>query len=109
MNTVLALLVLLTTHFIADFPLQNDWMALNKSKRMGALLCHTLIYSMCFFYCGISFMLVTFLLHTLTDFITSRINSKLWLAEKRHWFFVCIGFDQLLHAYQLLLTWEYLK
>ena len=33
-------------HWIADFVLQTDWQAQNKSKRWDALLTHTGIYSM---------------------------------------------------------------
>lgn len=95
-------LTMLAIHFVADFILQSDWMAINKSKSWKALCLHTLIYSLCFlpFY-GLAFASATFLLHTLQDTITSRINSKLWVANQRHWFFVGIGADQLLH-YTLL-------
>jgi hypothetical protein len=95
-------LILLTLHFIADFVLQSDWMAINKSKNWGALALHCFVYSLTFaaFY-GITFASITFLLHFVQDAITSRINSKLWQANRRHWFFVGIGADQLLH-YALL-------
>lgn len=68
-------------------------------------------------FCGI-----TFAAHFITDAVTSRITSKLWFFQpygesnmwrykggNRHWFFVVIGFDQLLHAYQLILTWQWLQ
>jgi hypothetical protein len=95
-------LLLLTIHFVADFVLQSDWMAINKSKRWDALALHCLIYSACFvpFY-GLAFGAITFGLHFVQDAITSRINSKLWLADQRHWFFVGIGADQLLHYFLL--------
>lgn len=96
---------LLTVHFVADFILQSDWMALNKSKRLDALLLHVTVYSACFlpFY-GLAFAGITCLLHFAQDFVTSRINAKLWQANQRHWFFVAIGADQLLHYYLLAMT-----
>jgi hypothetical protein len=109
-------------HWIADFLLQSDWMALNKSKHWDALLSHTAVYS-CFWifplfwysqvypYAPAKLMLfvpITFVAHTITDYFTSRINSKLWNQKKTHWFFVSIGFDQILHYAQLLLTYYYL-
>lgn len=120
---------LLVTHFIADFLLQTDWMALNKSKNRSALLCHTLVYSCCFLWCGPWFAMMTFLLHTLTDAVTSRWTSKLWFMElvwddrtgysrthwvlkepnPRHWFFVVIGLDQLIHGVSLLWTLKLLN
>lgn len=98
-------LSLIVLHFIADFVMQSDWMAINKSKSLKALLAHTSLYSLVFipFY-GIYFALITFLLHTVQDYITSRVNSKLWQANQRHWFFVGIGADQLLHYAGFALT-----
>jgi hypothetical protein len=151
-----ALLVLLAGHFVSDFLLQSDWMAINKSKSWYALGLHATVY--CWgllpfllvaapagtwvfkFNWALIFMLVTFVCHFVTDAITSRITSKLWFVDltfagerwrvlsvmpdgsenstlapayyvdflpTRHWFFVVIGFDQLLHALQLglLLRW----
>lgn len=123
---------LLTVHWIADFLFQTDWMALNKSKSWKALCTHTLVYSLCFIWLGWSFVLATFFLHTLTDAVTSRATSKLWFFERawtdcvgkcvpdhgtcwkyvegrRHWFFVVIGLDQLIHGITLVLTWKVLN
>lgn len=112
-------LSLLITHFVADFLLQSDWMALNKSKRWDALGLHVAVYSLCFAPWGLRFWLLTFITHFITDAITSRVTSKLWFMQnmgivgigpiehdytswklipwKRHWFFVVIGLDQLIH------------
>jgi hypothetical protein len=68
--------------------------------------------------------------HYITDAVTSRWTGKLFFfvpsgndhlsgpwfvrtehvygASYRHWFFVVIGFDQLLHYIQLALTWRWL-
>ena len=75
---------------------------------------------------------ITFICHTITDYFTSRLNSKLW-AKATYWgsdemkrlypidcpenkhgkyvhnFFVSIGFDQVLHYIQLFLTYSLLK
>lgn len=97
--------LLLALHFVADFILQTDWMAINKSKSMQALLAHTSLYSLVFlpFY-GVSFALITFMLHTVQDYLTSRLTSRLWQANERHWFFVAVGADQLLHYLGFALT-----
>lgn len=100
------LLILLSVHFVADFVLQTDWMALNKSKNVNALLVHCAVYAACFLPFGVSFACVTFMLHSAQDSITSRLNGRLWQANERHWFFVGIGADQLLHAWQLGVTYS---
>lgn len=80
------------------------------------------------------FAALTFALHFLTDAVTSRITSRLWFLDitptgdtgkiwrgggqvsieplsvvndtgTRHWFFVAIGADQLLHVYALAWAW----
>lgn len=121
-------LSLLAAHFVGDFLLQSDWMATNKSKSTLALGIHCLVYSLCFLPWGLEFAFWTLILHVNVDAITSRITSKLWFLEMmpiksspycaicdgwsyvcnvrptRHWFFVVIGFDQLVHAVCLALT-----
>lgn len=120
-------IVILMTHFVADFLLQTDWMALNKSKRWDALALHATVYSACFLWCPhrAVFVGVTWVTHFLTDALTSRITSALWFLPQvgqgmrpewiqvevkatRHWFFVMIGFDQLIHAATIAMTWRYL-
>lgn len=73
------------------------------------------------------FVLVNGVLHFVTDAVTSRITSRLWflgltpspdlqphadglykLQGNRHWFFVVIGADQLIHAVTLIATAEWL-
>lgn len=113
---------ILILHWIADFVLQSDWMAKNKSKDNGALFAHVIVYSTVFsttstlyslyrpeielinvFY----FSIITFALHFITDYFTSRLNSKLWVNGNVHYFFVSVGFDQIIHYVSLILTFNY--
>lgn len=112
---------ILIAHFVADFICQSDWMAINKSKRWDALGWHVLVYT------AVIGLFVSVILppspypytsltlfglwvvmnagaHFVQDAVTSRINAQLWQANQRHWFFVGIGFDQLVHYITLLLT-----
>ena len=110
------LLVLLTAHWVADFVLQSDWMALGKSKRFLPLFVHVGIYSVAMtiawtLWTGqppVAFLAVTFGTHFATDYVTSRVNSRLWAAKQNHWFFVSVGFDQLIHVWTLALTAQWL-
>ena len=115
-------MALLVTHFIGDFVLQSHWMASNKSKRIDALLLHVGIYSVTISLLPVIFWIFGMisikngliftggnaLIHLITDFITSKISSKLWTEQKWHYFFTMIGFDQLLHTITLLLTMTWL-
>jgi len=123
--TLIEIFGILIVHWIADFILQSDADAKGKSVYMKHLVSHTFLYSLFWvaplliysilndlyhvtagkklhnkFY----FVIITFILHTVTDYFTSRLNSKLWAAGKTHNFFVSIGFDQLLHYFQLFIT-----
>jgi hypothetical protein len=139
---------ILIIHFIGDFVLQTDKQSKGKSKNWNDLLSHTFTYSITFFgllsflnplfnagltfYMGFYFFLITFICHTITDYFTSRLNSKLWQkaqywsseetqrlftkteADKQngkwvHNFFVSVGFDQVLHYIQLFTTYWLLK
>ena len=104
-------------HWFADFVLQTDKQAKGKSKNWSDLLGHTFTYSLIWlsmiswlgFWQGLIFVLITFIAHTITDYFTSRLNSKLWSEGKVHNFFVSVGFDQVLHYVQLFITYYYLK
>lgn len=113
-------------HWICDFVLQTNYQAVNKSTSNRALVGHVGTYSICMsllllifggFIWGynlylvdqcLSFGIVTFVAHFLTDYITSRVNAQLWKEDKRHEFFVSIGLDQWLHLVQLLFTFYFI-
>lgn len=105
---------LLVAHFVGDFLLQSNWMAVGKSKHLLPLTIHCLVYSSCFLFWGWAFALAVFLGHFIVDAITSKITSALWFIRpdgtmddaKRHWFFVAIGADQLIHYIVLHATWN---
>jgi hypothetical protein len=131
-------MALLFVHWIADFVLQTHWQAANKSKNLEALARHVVVYTAVlsgtvpiifynydftqwFFFVGVNFVL-----HFVTDFFTSKVTSKLFLAQfeqvdvginrladwrlamkknfNPHEFFVVIGCDQLIHQMTLAIT-----
>lgn len=126
--TLTLIFSVLIIHWFADFVLQTDKQAKGKSKDWFCLLSHTFDYSLVWLLPAciliglhldgvhswelvkLSFIFVgiTFVLHTITDYFTSRLNSKLWSEGKTHSFFVSIGFDQILHYVQLFLTFHFL-
>ena len=85
-------------HFIADFFLQNDKMALNKSSSNKWLGIHVAVYSIPFlWFFGWKYALFNGVAHFITDWISSRLAKKLWMDGERHWFFVVLGADQAVH------------
>lgn len=110
------LVALLAVHWVADFVLQSRWMAINKGKRIDALAIHVASYTLALLLGSalifgvrpiaplLLFVGANGLLHLGTDFVTSRITSKLWQQEREHDFFVVVGFDQLIHQVTLAAT-----
>lgn len=125
MINISLLFAILIIHWIADFILQTDKQAKGKSTSWNCLLSHTITYSMFWLPFVIAFIVfndknegydikrswmllfipITFVVHTITDYFTSRLNSKLYKEGKIHYFFVSVGFDQILHYVQLILTY----
>lgn len=115
-------ILIIVTHWIADFIFQSESWATNKSKSNSALLKHTFTYSWIwliavFVFTGdakhsLLFAAVTFALHTATDYVTSRIVSKRFsdgiygTPIPNVGAFSLIGFDQVLHYLQLIITYH---
>ena len=101
-------IALIWVHFVADFILQTDYIAINKSKSNWVLSLHVALYMipMCIF--GVTFAIVNAILHFVTDWATSRCTSYLWRHNQRHWFFTVIGLDQAIHMTCLLTTYAML-
>lgn len=102
------IIYLFIAHFIGDFFLQSDEMAINKSKSVWWLSLHTLVYSAVLILFGIKFAIINFILHFIIDFFSSKITSYLWKKEERHWFFTVIGLDQMLHSICLIVSYKLL-
>lgn len=121
MISLIAVVVILLLHWFADFICQTDEDAKNKSTNNNNLFFHTITYSCIWavasilFYVQTSITLVlwfapiTFVCHTIQDYITSREVKKYFEKGDLHNGFVIIGFDQFLHTVQLLLTYYFLK
>ena len=114
MIPIFILLFYLLLHWYADFVVQTDKQAKGKSSNNWQLLAHTSSYSLIitictyilywtnsfgaqYWYIPLIFGIIQFVTHTVIDYITSRINKKLWEDGYVHEFFVMIGFDQFIH------------
>lgn len=134
--TLVEIFLIILIHWIADFVLQAEKWALGKSKNWDDLLNHTFTYSIAWFipvmamfmflcsntwtngmyiYYSTFFIIITFIAHTITDYFTSRIVSKKF--ENKHYgspipnfgAFTIIGIDQVLHYFQLFVTYYLIK
>jgi hypothetical protein len=117
-------LFILVVHWFADFVLQTHHMSMRKSSSNYYLTMHVTVYTFATIFLWalvlpllqihltfngiwLSFVAI-FVMHWITDYFTSRWTSRLYKEEKYHDFFVVIGFDQVLHYTQLLLTFKYI-
>jgi len=120
--TLFIILYLLFIHWVADFLFQTTWMATNKYRDIGALVQHTLTYSivmtLCMYpllnnniYSLLIFEIVTFVVHTAQDYITSKMTHKQFERKIYNGWngaFTIIGLDQWLHFVQLFVTYSLL-
>ncbi len=112
-----ALLIILVIHYLGDFVLQTHEQSQRKSSENKWLLYHTGTYSLIWllaawglysnFLAALVFATITFVSHTVTDWATSRVGKPFWTNGDYHNGFAVVGFDQVLHYVQLLLTHTY--
>lgn len=117
-------ILIILTHWIADFVFQSTNWAQGKSKHWIPLLKHTTTYSSLWLIPvwimtgdligSFVFVIITFFTHTTIDYFTSRVVRKKF--ENGYYgspipdfgLFTTIGFDQVLHYVQLMVTWHWL-
>lgn len=109
--------ILVWCHFIADFLLQSEKMALNKSKSFKWLNIHAIVYGAFMILIGmltiglergLVFGLVNWVAHLFVDYWTSKGTAILWQKKEVHWFFCLVGFDQAIHLTVLVASMAYL-
>ena len=119
MQFAIFLVGILAAHWLGDFVLQSDWMGQNKSKSFEALLAHVGVYMAVLMVATpiilrrvdlatAAFVAFNSIVHLAVDFVTSRGTTWLYKRERRHDFFVLIGFDQWIHHSVLILTLAWL-
>ncbi len=107
---MIIVLSIFIVHFLADFVFQSSKMATGKSKSLKWLSIHVGVYALVslisFYVISIHFSNnlyafywwgINVAMHFMVDFFTSKITSKYWEEKNMRFFFVMIGFDQLLH------------
>jgi hypothetical protein len=108
------LILLIWAHFVGDFILQSNYLALNKSKDNLVLVLHVSLYMLPFIVLALLipinwiWLLINWILHFCTDYVSSRITRRFSQMGKEHWFFVTIGADQAVHITCLMLTYSIL-
>lgn len=119
-----AIIVIILSHWIADFIFQTREMAENKSHSMEFLLKHIATYTVVLYFLIIffsklipnsisnwgvllpaAFAIINGFLHLVVDFFTSKLTSFLWRKELVHLFFITIGLDQALHMVYLFASY----
>lgn len=116
MISLQVVLVILFAHWVADFIAQTDQMAKNKSTSNKWLISHVSTYGLVmgliilvtFGSISLIWLAINTVAHGATDYVTSRITSRLWKAGETHWFFVVVGFDQFVHMATMFVTAAYL-
>jgi Protein of unknown function (DUF3307) len=101
------MLLLTVKHIIADFVLQNSWMAYGKDQKTGwalPLLAHCLVHLAV----SLAFILIIaprfwfvavidFAIHITVDRAKGICSSTFGVTQENQWFWTLIGVDQALH------------
>lgn len=122
---IITVLFLLLNHYICDFIYQEQKIRVTKSFSIKSLLIHTIMYSFIFslhlltyelitsqsievvsiLMSVLKFMGLTFVVHTVTDYITSKMSSFYYKRDDNFNTMNIIGLDQWTHYVQIILTY----
>jgi hypothetical protein len=105
------ILFIVWLHTWTDFFVQSREVATNKGKDIKVLLRHVTEYSVPFLVMGfwlptisvIAFVAVNFVLHFMTDFVSSKFTTRFHMGGRMDRFWEVIGTDQAIH-YTCLFT-----
>jgi hypothetical protein len=83
-------------HLFADYVMQSDWMAMNKSKKSFPCLVHVLLYTSCFLLLTTSWkaLLVIGGTHFLIDRFPIIVKSIIWLKNHMNPTFQYVPFEK---------------
>ena len=87
------MLLLTFKHIIADFVLQNSWMAHGKDQKKGWALPLILIVAPKFWFVAV----IDFFIHITVDRAKGLCSSTFGMTPEHPWFWTLIGVDQALH------------
>lgn len=88
-------------HFIGDFILQNEWMAVNKKRNSFACLVHVIAYLMPFLFCQLEWWQIALI--GIQHFAQDRTGFILWWVQtlkrvpKEYWGQIPLYVDQAFH------------
>ena len=103
------ILSIIWLHFVADYIFQSSWMASNKSSDTSALLSHVACYTLTLGVGGfilslgdvndflLPWVILNGVLHFTTDYIFSKISTKLLDHDDLRMVFVMDGLDKCVH------------
>jgi hypothetical protein len=100
------LIIIFCIHFLADFCMQTEWMALGKSKEMAPLLAHIGTYTLILLLFSSLFMtgpmaiiwsISNGICHMWVDYFSSRAMRRARESGQERKFFMILGLDQMLH------------
>lgn len=119
MISVEIILIFLFSHWISDWVCQTRWMGEYKSREILPLITHTGLYTLLWIIptnivmngpkAIILFLIITFITHTIIDYITSREEVKALKEKKMYKCLTILGFDQFLHMVQLFATYYFIN
>lgn len=107
------ILAIVIAHWIGDYVLQSESMAIGKATSIKWLTIHVLVWTASLgvittlFGATFTWVAAMGVAHWIQDFVTAKINSHYQKTKQLKLFWLTIGSDQMLH-YMVLFTTYYI-